>query len=47
MDNSGLASDWRVAGGEYRQNNFVGNFGAALQQGYHLGTYAFLQRALA
>ncbi len=43
VDDSGTTSNWSVSGGKYRQNNFVGNFGAALVNGYHLGTYSYLQ----
>lgn len=33
---------WGVTAGEYRQNNFVGFNGQALQEGYHRGTYSYL-----
>jgi lysophospholipase L1-like esterase len=46
VDDSDSASEWVAADGGYRQNNFVGNFGPALQGGYHLGTYSFLQPTL-
>ncbi len=42
VDDSGTPSAWSVSAAKYRQNKFVGNFGAALVNGYHLGSYAYL-----
>ncbi|MCC6301283.1 MAG: sulfatase-like hydrolase/transferase [Gammaproteobacteria bacterium] len=42
VNDSGQDPSWGVTAGEYRQNNFVGNSGDALQGGYHRGTYSYL-----
>ncbi|MBK9132726.1 MAG: sulfatase-like hydrolase/transferase [Gammaproteobacteria bacterium] len=42
VNDSGQDPNWGVTAGEYRQNNFVGFNGSALQGGYHRGTYSYL-----
>ena len=39
-------SDWNTSNGEYRQDNFVGFNGNALQGAYHVGTYSYLTSAM-
>jgi len=42
VNDSGNISNWNVMTGEYRQDNFVGFNGSAMQGGYHRGTYTYL-----
>jgi len=42
VDDSGDVSNWNVTNGAYRQSNFVGFFGGAMQNGYHLGSYSLM-----
>ena len=42
VNDSGYSPKWRVVKGQYRQRNFTGYLGTALEEGYHLGTYAYL-----
>ena len=42
VDDSGDVSNWNVTNGAYHQSNFVGFFGGAMQNGYHLGSYSLM-----
>jgi hypothetical protein len=42
VNDSGVTPNWNVANDEYRQDNFVGFNGGAMQGGYHRGTYSYL-----